>query len=389
MDFINILQVLYKKSKGSKRKNTSFKTDLIILDDLFPHPLSLFRYIEFDTYINNFSALAFTTEETLRWIGEKRSIEFFIDKYTKNDRVHIFHEENKIEAKLAIMIFLNNAYTFLPYLEKNKVPFIFTLYPGGGFLLKDKNSDAKLSKVLNSSFFRKVIVTQNVTKEYLLANSFCTNEQIEFIYGVPTDKNSREITFAHNKLEKETFDVCFIAGKYIDKGKDKGYDIFIEVARKLSLLSDKFRFHVVGGFSKNDINVSDLSDTLEFYGYLKVEQLKEFFYNQDIVLSPNRANVLSKGAFDGFPTGSVVEAGLCGVVMFVTDELHQNILFTDGRDCVFINHDPDDIVSKIMELYMDPNKLQLLSQEGVNTLQKVFTYNSQMNPRLKLVARYL
>jgi glycosyltransferase involved in cell wall biosynthesis len=384
-----ILQKLFNKLEGLNISHKYFKTDLVILDDLFPHPLSLFRYIEFDTYINNFNALAITTGESLHWVVDKKNIEFFIEMYPKKDKVQIFNGRNKIKAKIAIMIFLNNAYAFLPYIEKNEVPFVFTLYPGGGFILNDEDSDAKLSRVLSSSFFRKVIVTQNVTREYLLKNSFCKNERIEFIYGVPTDWSSRTIGLDRDKKEKNTFDVCFVAGKYTDTGRDKGYDIFIDVAMKLSLLSDKFRFHVVGGFSKNDIPVSGLSDKLKFYGYLKIDQLKDFFYNQDIILSPNRANELSKGAFDGFPTGSVVEAGLCGVVMFVTDELHQNIAFTDGRDCVFINHDADYIVSRIMELYIDPIKLKLLSQEGLKTLQKVFSRDNQLEPRLKLVASYL
>ena len=111
-------------------------------------------------------------------------------------------------------------------------------------------------------------------------------------------------------------------------------------------MSEKFRFHVVGGFSEDDIEVSDIINKIKFYGYLKPEELRKFYITQDLIISPNRTNVLSKGAFDGFPTGCSIEAGLCGVAMFVTDELNQNSVLIDNKDCVFINHNPDFIVSK-------------------------------------------
>jgi hypothetical protein len=117
--------------------------------------------------------------------------------------------------------------------------------------------------------------------------------------------------------------------------------------------------------------------------------MKKIFSHQEIILSPNRANVLNKGAFDGFPTGSVVEAGLCGVVMFVTDELKQNIALTDGEDCVFINHDICDITSKIMDLFVDRNKLLRISKKGMATLRDTFSESKQMGPRLNLIASYL
>jgi glycosyltransferase involved in cell wall biosynthesis len=363
--------------------------DLLVVDSFFPNPLSLFRYVEFDTYIRNYDTLAYTTGEDLGSFDDKNNIEFFIKSYPKKDNVKRFISERKITAKLAVIVFLNNAIFFLPYLEKNKVPFIFTLYPGGGFWMKEKESDLKLKKIFNSPYFRKVIVTQNITQNYLLDNQFCSREDIEFIYGSPSNWEVQNVTYNRKKSEKKTFDICFVAAKYSVKGIDKGYDIFIEVARKLSQLSDKFKFHVVGGFMENDIDISDLSNHIKFYGYLCLEELRIFYLSQDIIISPNRTNILARGAFDGFPTGAVVEAGLCGVVMFGTDELNQNTILTDGIDFILINHDPDFIVLKVMELFCDYDRLCKISQEGSAVLRTVFSNEYQMTPRIKLIEKYL
>jgi hypothetical protein len=75
--------------------------------------------------------------------------------------------------------------------------------------------------------------------------------------------------------------------------------------------------------------------------------------------------------------------------MFVTDELNQNTILIDGKDCIIINYDPDFIVSKVMELFLDIDRLFKISEEGSAVLQKVFSNECQMTPRLKLIAKYL
>ena len=76
-----------------------------------------------------------------------------------------FFEENKItklddkgsyniNTKLFYCVFINNIAEMLSALEKNKIPFVFTLYPGGRFGFEEESSDAKLKKkycLLNTS----------------------------------------------------------------------------------------------------------------------------------------------------------------------------------------------------------------------------------------------
>src|SRR4030066_370297 len=73
-----------------------------------------------------------------------------------------------INAKLFYCVFINNIYDNLNWLEKFKIPFIFTLYPGGGFQINNEIIDKKLKIVFNSPMFKKVIVTQIFTLDYLI-----------------------------------------------------------------------------------------------------------------------------------------------------------------------------------------------------------------------------
>lgn len=377
-----------------KRKITNWrfkfivnKTDVLILDNFFPNPISVFRYVEYDAYLSTYKSIAFTTGAAIHLLDKVNSLDYFIQNYDRKSQVKVFDSRRRVKAKLAILVFIGIANEFLEYIENNEIPFIFTLYPGGGFLLNDEISNKMLIRVFNSPFFRKVIVTQNIVLNYLLENDFCAKEEIEFIYGCPIGLS--ELKLPELKLDTSITNICFVAAKYLNKGEDKGYDIFIEVAKRLLKFSKKFRFHVVGGFDENDIDVSEIDHYICFYGYLSIEQLRLFYQGQDVILSPNRANTLSNGAFDGFPTASVVEAGLNGVIMMVSDELNQNIFFKDQFDCIFINHNVDQIVDQILFLQENPKIKFDISNNTVNTLYNVFNDGFQIKARLEIISQFV
>ena len=56
-------------------------------------------------------------------------------------------------------MFLDNLKIFFPIIDRLQMPFVFTLYPGGGFRINDPDSDNYLRKYLSSPLFKKVIVT--------------------------------------------------------------------------------------------------------------------------------------------------------------------------------------------------------------------------------------
>lgn len=374
------------------------RSSIVILDDIFPHLLSAFRIAEYNYYMACFPDLRiYSTATAFATIGEMRPFKAVVGEYENNygqfkGRVLKFNRFKKIKTNLIYLIFLNNAFRFVDYIDSLAIPFVFTLYPGGGFKLHQEDSDMKLRKVLSSPNFRKVIVTQKVSYHYLIDNQFCRPEQVELIYGgvLPSGKLlDRPVPKKLYKHDKATFDICFIANKYMERGVDKGYDVFIDVAVKLHELHPDISFHVVGPFDQSDVNVEKLDGSIRFHGTHKTDFFPLFYACMDLILSPNKPFVLAPGAFDGFPTGCCIEAGLSGVAVFCTDMLGLNTAFKDGEDIVLISENVSEIVDAVLRYYHAPERLYQLSANGKKTFGDVFEIEHQMQPRVKVLNQHL
>jgi len=386
------IRCFWRKVKG-KYFDKPVKCDLLVLDDIFPHLLSAFRIAEYNRYLSEFSeSVIYSTAKAFPIINESRSLSLVVQDYETyypqfRKRVFELDTSTRFDAKLAYMIFINNAYGFVETLEKNKIPFVFTLYPGGGFALNTPNVDQMLMRVFLSPYFRKVIVTQKVTYDYLLERELINSEKVEFIYGgvFPSDiyKQSK-LQKKRYKNEKQTFDICFVANKYMSKGIDKGYDTFISVAEKLVDVQDMY-FHVVGSFDELDIDISLIKDKITFYGKRYTDFFPDFYSKMDIILSPNIPFILNDGAFDGFPTGCCVEAALSEVAVFCTDILNQNIYFQNRENIVLISTDADRIVQDIFFYYRNTENLYLLAKKGEQAFGDIFSIENQISLRLKVL----
>ena len=378
----------------SNEKNT-----LIIFDDIFPSIYSPFRYEEYIEYLQNLeNVYIFTTGKSLKAVNENRSVLEVIKEFEENNprykgRVFELNEKNKkilegLKNKIAILTFLANVIKNIEIIEKYKIPFVFTLYPGGGFVLNDQNCDLELKRICSSKYFRKVIVTQKNVYKYLIRKKICNKRQIEFIYGVVTPSEilkENNTNKRYYKYNKDTLDLCFVAHKYTQKGIDKGYDIFIEVAKKLSEKYSNINYHIIGGFDENDIDVSNLKDKIKFYGIKDSKWLKNFYANMDIIVSPNRPFKFGKGTFDGFPTGSCTEAMINGVMLLCTDELKLNVKFKNNKDLIIIKPDVNDIRRTIENLYKNPKKITKIAERGKNKAKKIYSKESQIMPRINLI----
>jgi glycosyltransferase involved in cell wall biosynthesis len=371
--------------------------DLIIFDDVFPQPLSAFRLLEFTAYLKRFSkSTVYSTGDSFPLLGESRSLsrvitDFEVTNPDLRNRVHPFNAYRRRRSRIAYTIFAANSNRFAEAANRSGASTVFTLYPGGGFRLDEKKSNAiMLRRVISGRSFRKVIVTQKVTLEYLLEQQLCNPDQIEFIYGGVFPRHNPETSEKPRFQEsKKTFDVCFVAHKYTPQGRDKGYDVFIDVSRRLSSTCPQARFHVVGPFTPEDRDVAALGNLITFHGVQNGIFFKEFYRQMDIILSPNAPFILALGAFDGFPTGACIEAGLCGVVVVATDCLSQNIFFKDGYDIVIITRDADLISQRIDYLYRNLTELRALSDHGRESFSRVFSFAAQMEPRFRILETLL
>ena len=106
---------------------------------------------------------------------------------------------------------------------------------------------------------------------------------------------------------------------------------------------------------------------------------------QDIIISPNRPFLLHPGNFDGFPTGSCVEASLCGVAVVCSDELKLNHHYTDTIDIVICKPTSDAVIKAIRELINDPGLLKRIRINGQRISQNIFDSKKQLVERSALL----
>lgn len=378
--------------------NKSINKDLLIIDNAFPCEFSKFSYQEISSYLKYFNnSLCLSTgaflpcfndenitadTEIQKWRIKHPNIASRVEKY---EEMCLF----KYKPKLLYFIFYKTVEMFWNYIENSEVPFVFELYPGGGFFFDNETSDRVLRKVMSSKYFKKVIVTQKIVEEYLLKKKMCKKEQIELVFGVvmPEENVNKTYNIKKNyKFEKENLDILFMAHKYTEFGQDKGYDKFIEVAHKLCKKYDNINFHVVGNFDENTIDVKEIKDRIKFYGIINSTDFDNFFQDKDIIVSANLPNLIQKGAFDGFPTASVCEAGLRKTAMFCTDPLGMNNnYFEPKKDIEIIEADSNKIVKLIEFYYKNPEELKNLGICGYNKIKKLYSYDVQMNSRIKIL----
>jgi glycosyltransferase involved in cell wall biosynthesis len=173
-------------------------------------------------------------------------------------------------------------------------------------------------------------------------------------------------------------------------GMDKGYDSFISCARILGGRKPEARFHVVGDFTEDDMEIGDLRGRIRFYGHQFTPFFPEFYSRMDLILSPNAPFLFASGAFDGFPTGCCIEAALCGTAMFVTDELGMNdARLKDGEEVVIISRKPKQIAELVEKYTADPERLAHVAENGQRAIRRIFALEAQMAPRLRVLSELL
>ncbi|MCC6728094.1 MAG: glycosyltransferase family 4 protein [Chthonomonadales bacterium] len=384
--------VLAENARGARSPTHS----VAVLDDLFPSPLSGFRMAEYGTYLQAFrDAVVYTSAATQ--IGEYRSYAELVADYAREwpelaPRVLRHHSLRRLRARLGYTMFLNNAVGFVDAFDRSRVPFVFTLYPGGGFRLDDPASDRKLERVLGSPWCRRVIATQTITRDYLERRGLCRAEHVAFIYGCPLPPGGCGDVPAERPrfgMGKPTLDICFVAHRYMPGGADKGYDVFCAAARAIGGAVPEARFHVVGGFDSSDGDLAALGERVRFQGPRESAFLAPFYAGMDLILSPNAPSLLGPGAFDGFPTASCMEAGRAGVAVFCTDPLGLNVAFEDGREIVLIGRDADAIAEQVLAYRGCPERLAAIGAAGMAAFRRAFGADAQIAPRIRLLTEEL
>lgn len=393
-------------------KPIPIKANLLILDNFEPSwLLAGFRVKEFNWLLSsiqnckllNFSNVIYKLSD---WKKERKYISWScpqsLSRYSANKKNYVKHfhiADNKIIrlqnrhyiANGAYCMFIYNAYMSLKFLEKNKIPFVFTLFPGGGLKLNQEFSDHMLKTVFESPMFRGVFVPQKIIYDYLIDKQLCPKDKIFFDYGGGFVQFTEHDVLPKlwYKKDKPTFDVSFVAHRYMDKGLDKGFDLFLYTAREIIKKYPFVHFHCVGTCTLDDFDedFSDIQNNLHMYGAQTMDFFPAFYQKMDLNISPNRPFVLDKGAFDGFPLS--IEAMIFGVPLFCTDELKQNYNYNAGKELVIIKPDVDDITSKIEHYINNHQELYAIGIAGQEKIKKLFDLEHQKKKRKEFLSKYL
>lgn len=376
---------------------TAERADLLIFDDILPCGFSPFRTVEYSHYLEFFNARLLSTEGWHLWLSNENFDTHLqrlaVREDLKERIVSAASSAPDLIAPLAYITFLNNAVTLLPTLTQWRLPFILQLYPGGGLAVDQPETDKKLRSVLLSDLCRKVIVTQRLTRDYIIDRIGCDTSKIEFIFGGVFESRI-DFDFYRDKLffgkDKNHIDLCFVAHKYNNDIRSKGYDQFVDIARCLAAsTSIALRFHVVGDYSPDDKDLGDVQGLFRFYGRQDNQFFSEFYRTMDAIISVNRPFVLAPGAFDGFPTGACIEAGFHGVLNCINDPLDLNRAFTPGEDFVLLDLDVDRSAGLLRQLFDAPDHLYQLAYNNWRKFHDVLGVERQLWARTRLIAAEL
>jgi lipopolysaccharide transport system ATP-binding protein len=362
---------------------------LLVLDMAFPSPLSAYRYAEFKHCLTHIPGTVVLS--TLPGFEQHHAL-FAAYHPALAPQVRPFAPDAPLPpSKLVYSVFLNSAHYFLPYVERQGLPLALTLYPGGDFGIDDAASDAKLARLFAYEHLRKVIVTQVATLEYLKAKGFYDPERVELIYGavIPTEYFGAALAKQRFGLDKPTLDLCFVAYKYMPQGRDKGYDTFIAAAHAIAQRIPEARFHVVGNYGPEDLDVSAIASAVRFHGIKQTPAFPAFYAGMDLIISPNVPHLLGGGKTDGFPTAACVEASLCGVGLMCADVMRQNIYYADGAEICIVPPDADAIVERVLHYRGNAQALAHLGELGRARSQALFDPAIQLGARVELLRKLM
>lgn len=370
--------------------------DLAIYDDALPSPGSPFRTLEYCHYLTFFERSALVSLEgwhhgyAHRGLGDLAA-SLPLPEATQR-RSHGRDALDTVVPRLAYVTFLANAANLLAHFEQRRIPFILQLYPGGAFEPHVADSDDALRRIAGSPLCRHIIATQRLTQDYLLGPIGCDPAKVTLIYGGVFDSRVG-FDFARDKKQlgrdKDTIDLCFVAHRYGNDMAQKGYDHFVEVARRLSPGDARLRFHVVGDYRPDDLPLGDAAPRFTFHGMQPSAFFAAFYPRMDVILSGNRPLAGAAGPFDGFPTGACMEAGFRGVLNAVADPLDLNVAFEDGRDILIIDRDVERTAGRLAALFADPARLYALAEANWRSFRRVFDVDSQLWQRTRIIVSEL
>lgn len=392
-NLIGYLKLLRKKNQYRIGKH---QFDLIIFDNFLPSRLSPWRSFEFSEYLEIYknSKIILSTGNYRNYsLGESftKNKNYLVKEYPnfKIKLRKIFLFEN-VNTRLFYCLFFNNISANFEFLKRKNIPFMFTLYPGGGFEINNESINNRLKEICSAQNFKGIIVNQSFIKKYLIKSNICSEDMILYVPGSPTnlDLVTKEPS-SEKFLISQELKIAFVANKYMKGGKDKGFDIFIITALKLLETYPEIEFHIVGDFNPEDLIELVLPNHSNFFfhGQLSMVDLNSLLFNTHIVISPNQPFMLKKYSFDGFPLNSCVLGGLNLNALLMTDYFFEAEASKWENEKHFVKIYPksEEIVRIVIDLYLDREKLYNLALNARDKIIESYSWEKQIKPRIQFI----
>lgn len=369
--------------------------DIIIFDDILPSNLSPWRNYEYENLCKEFPNTYIYTDltsykgYTLNYSFDENN-EHLVSHYPfLKNKIKKLKKTSNFRAKLGYTLFYNNVIRNIKYFERYSIPFVFTLYPGGGFELNNKEVNDNLKKIFDSDLFRGVIVNQYVIKEYLIANNLVEESKIKLIFGVSLNISNIGKETIHKNYD--SIKILFFANKYSEKGKDKGFDKFQEIAKSLLNQNKNIEFIVIGNFNIKDLDFPELNDFFTFKGVLIESEYNKILEITHFIISPNAPFILNQGAFDGFPLSTCIAASNFDNVLIMSDYFSesQKINLIDGIDYIKFDSNIDEVANIILGLISDKSEMNKIATNGKQKIKALYSFESQIKPRIEFFNKIL
>ncbi|WP_154854746.1 glycosyltransferase family protein [Cyclobacterium xiamenense] len=368
------------------------KYDLIIFDNILPLSFSPWRNFEFEWLVKSIdnskivcSLTGFKKFSNEATISHSRNE--LVEGYPSlHKKLHVKRLFNGYNTKLFYCLFYDNLLANLSFLRKSKTPFIFTLYPGGGFLFNNPIVDKNLHEIFSLSNFKGVIVNQYATRNYIESNFTIKKESIFLIPGVPFNDTVYLDKVNFLKEFSGKLKILFMAQKNMAGGKDKGFDFFINISKILIRKGYDICFEIIGNFDESDLDSQTDQSYYFFHGRLNEDQFPAVLNETHMIISPNKPFVLKPGSFDGFPLGTCVIAGYFINGLFLTDFLEESHStgWIDGYNFCKLDGDLDNSCNKIILYINNREKLKKIALNGREKVKNDYSFRNQITPRIEL-----
>lgn len=366
------------------------KYDIIIFDNVLPNLSTPWRSFELENLILKFPNSKVISNNRSKAFNSyikfnKRKKDFGIFFPILSKRLTKEKLICNVNTKVLYFLFFNNIVFYYEKIKINNISFVFTLYPGGGWELNNKTKDKIITEIVSDELCLGVIVNQFITFEYLVGKLKISEKKIKLIHGIPVNLESRNVLRKYNS-RKEAFNIVFVGHKYTNLGEDKGLPIFLDVINRINQKGFNIKGYIVGNFKKENFEpFFDLSE-IRFMGEMKENQLLLFLQTTDIILSCNKPFVLSRGAYDGFPLGSVGMAAMSGNLVLSTDYFNEGskIGFIDNVHFIKIDTEVNHLIEKLKYCLINFEKMNEIINESLRFFINYYSFKNQINPRLEM-----